>query len=75
MESRKNGTDELTCKAKNRDTDVEDKQMEAKWGRRGRKNWEIGIDIYTLLILCIKLIINESPLYSTGNTTQYSVVP
>ena len=37
-------------------------------------NWEIGIDIYTLLILCIKQITNESLFYSTGNSTQCSVV-
>ena len=30
--------------------------------------------MYTLLILCIKYIINESPMYSTGNATQCSVV-
>ena len=35
----------------------------------GGVNWEIGIDIYTLL--CIKHIIN---IYSTGNSTQCSVV-
>ena len=29
-------------------------------------NWEIGIDIYTLL--CIKRITNENLLYSTGNS-------
>ena len=33
-------------------------------------NWEIGIDIYTLLILCIKQITNEKLFYSTGNSTQ-----
>ena len=37
-------------------------------------NWEIGTDIYTLLILCIKQITNENLLYSTGNSTQCSVV-
>ena len=37
-------------------------------------NWEIGIDIYTLLILCIKKITNENLLYGTGNSTQHSVV-
>ena len=31
----------------------------------GGRNWEIGIDIYTLLILYI----NENILYSTGNST------
>ena len=35
-------------------------------------NWEIGIDIYTLL--CIKQITKENLLYSTGNSTQCSVV-
>ena len=30
-------------------------------------NWEIGIDIYTLI--CIKQITNENLLYSTGNST------
>ena len=36
----------------------------------GRINWEIGIDIYTLLY--IKQITNKDLLYSTGNSTQYS---
>ena len=34
----------------------------------------IGINIYTLLILCTKQITNENLLYSTGNSTQCSVV-
>ena len=38
----------------------------------GGMNLEIGIDIYTLL--CIKLITDENLLYSTGNSTQCSVV-
>ena len=44
---------------RNRDTDVENKRMDTKGGKRGRAgvsgremNWEIGIDIYTLI--CIK---------------------
>ena len=37
-------------------------------------NWVIGIDIYSLLILCIKQTTNENPLYSPGNSTEYSVV-
>ena len=37
-------------------------------------NWKIGIDIYTLLILCIKDITNENLLISTGNGTQCFVV-
>ena len=36
-------------------TDAESKYMDAKEGRVwGRMNWEIGINIYTLLILCLK---------------------
>ena len=38
----------------------------------GGINWEIGIDIYTLLH--IKQITNKNLLYSTGNSTQYSVM-
>ena len=38
----------------------------------GGINWEIGIDIYT--ILYIKQITNKNLLYSTGNSTQYSVM-
>ena len=37
-------------------------------------NWEIGVDIYILLIICIKQRTNENLLYSTGNSTQCSVV-
>ena len=40
--------------------------------RGGGINWEIGIDIYTLLY--IKQISNKDLLYSTGNSTQYSVM-
>ena len=43
---------------------------EREWG----VNWEIGIDIYILSILCIKWITNENQLYSTENSTQCSVV-
>ena len=34
-------------------------------------NWEIGIDIYTSV--CIKQIIDENLLFSTGNSTQWSM--
>ena len=27
--------------------------MDIEAGKKGGRNWEIGIDIYTLLILCI----------------------
>ena len=37
---------------RNRDTDIENKRMDTKWATG--VNWEIGIDIYTLLTLCIK---------------------
>ena len=37
-------------------------------------NWETGIDIYTLLMLCIKQTANESLPDSTGDSTQGSVV-
>jgi len=40
--------------------------------RWGRINWKVGIDIYTLLY--IKQIANKNLLYSTGNSTQYSVM-
>ena len=38
----------------------------------GRINWEIGIDIYTLLY--IKQITSKDLLYSRGNSTQYAVM-
>ena len=44
------------------------------WGKEGRINWEIGIDIYTLLY--IKQYIYTHYLYmcSIGNSPQYSVM-
>ena len=48
---KKNGTDELICKAET-ETDVENRRMDTKGGRSGGMDWEIGIDVYTLL--CIK---------------------
>ena len=41
-------------------------------GKGGEINWEIGIDIYTLLYT--KQITYKDLLYSTGNSTQYSVM-
>ena len=41
-----------------------------EWG--GGINWEIGIGTYTLLY--IKEITNKDLLYSSGNSTQYSVM-
>ena len=43
--------------------------MDTKGGKGGGMNWEIGIDVYTLLILCIKYITNKNLLYSSGNST------
>ena len=53
-------------------------------GGGGGMNWEIGIDTYTLIcikqmtntytLLCIKQMTNENLPYSTGNSTQCSVV-
>ena len=58
----KNGADEPVCKAE-RDTDVENKHMDTKGGKQGGggMNWEIGIDMYT--IICIKQITNKNLLY------------
>ena len=47
--------------AGHRDTDVENKCMDTKGGKRweaGEMNWENGIDIYTLI--CIKWITNKN---------------
>ena len=51
----KNGIDDLICKTEI-ETHVENKHMDTKWGSGGwcGMNWEIWMDIYTLLILCIK---------------------
>ena len=49
------------------------KQCNNTRGERGRGiNWEIGIDIYTLLYT--KQITNKDLLYSIGNSTQYPVM-
>ena len=47
MEPRK--IDCLICKA-----DIDNKQMDTKGELVGGKNWEVGIDIYTLLTASIK---------------------
>ena len=51
---------------RNRDRDVENKRMDTKGGKQGGgggggMNWEIGIDIYTLI--CIKQITNKNLLF------------
>ena len=71
----KNSIDDLICKA-----EIETQTQRTNvWTPRGERggggmNWEIGIDIYTLSILCIKQITNENLLYSSGNSTQCSAV-
>ena len=40
--------------SRNRGTDVENKYMDTKEEGEGERNWEVGIDTYTLLILGIK---------------------
>ena len=39
--------------SRNIDTDIENKRMNTKGETGGGMNWDIGIDIYTLMILCI----------------------
>ena len=71
--SQRNGIEDLICK-----TGIETQTWRTNiWiprGTWGWINWELGVDIYTLLILCIKLITNQNLLYSTGNSIQCSVM-
>ena len=67
MQNLKNDTNELIYKTET-DPDLENKLMVTKGERWG----EAGINIYTQLY--IKQIINKDLLYSTGNSTQYSVI-
>ena len=62
----KNGTDELICKAEIESQMQKTNLWLPKGEGRGGMNWEIGIDIYTLLY--VKQITNENLLYSTGNS-------
>ena len=69
---KKDGTNELIYK-----TEIESQTQKTNlWlpgGKgSGRINWEIEMDIYTLLR--IKQITNKDLLYRTGNSTQYSVM-
>ena len=66
----KRGIDELICKTDLETT--ENKPMYIKVKSCGAKNWEMFIDIYTLLILCLRYITNENLLYSSGNSTECS---
>ena len=57
---------------RNKPTGIENKLMAAKRERGGGINQEFGININTLLH--IKQITNKDLLYSTGNSTQYSII-
>ena len=63
---------DLICK-----TEIDTQMQRKTYGHqegKGGMNWEIGIDAYTSLILCIKQVTNENLLYSSGNSSQSSVV-
>ena len=49
---------------RSRDRDTENKHRDIKRGRRGRMNWEIGTNIYTLL--CIKQVTSANLMYIQG---------
>ena len=71
--TQKNGTDELVCKAEI-ETQMQRTNVWTPRGESGRDggggvmNWEIGIDIYTLI--CIKQITNKNLLYKKINKIQ-----
>ena len=70
--TQKNCIDDLICKAEI-ETQTQRTNVWIPRGKRGDgRNWEIGIDIYTLL--CIKQITNENLLYSMGNSAWCCVV-
>ena len=60
MQNEKKMVQMVLFKSINRHTDGENKAMDTKGEKQGGINWEIGIGIYTLLILCIKQITNEN---------------
>ena len=68
---KKSHTNELVCN-RNRVKDVENQFMVIKEERGRGINWQIGIDIYTLLY--IKQTTNKNLLHSTRKSTQYSIV-
>lgn len=60
----------------NRDTDIENKGIDTKWGVHTKwgdgMSWEVRIDMY--ILLCMVKAAGENLLYSMGNNTQCSVV-
>ena len=70
----KNHTDEIISKTE-RDSQAQKTSLwlpKGKVGREGGINWEFGININILLY--IKQSVNKDLLYSTGNSTQHSVI-
>ena len=51
------------------------KRMDTKGIDGGGRSWGTGVDTHLLLTLCIEEVTNESPLHSTGSSTQRSVRP
>ena len=54
VESEKNWYRQYYLQCRNRDTDRRQTYQHQGGNGCGRINWETGLDIYTLLILCIK---------------------
>ena len=56
-----------SLQGRNRDRDIEKKRMDTKggWGCGGGMNWEIWIDIYTLI--CIKQMTYKNLLQKKNN--------
>ena len=71
VESKKHYRSKLYLQNINRLTDLQNKSIVSRGKGRG-EDWEFGIDMNTLLYL--KQITNKDPLYSTGNSIEYSVI-
>ena len=52
-----------------RDTDVENKCIHTKEEGMDRRRWEVVMDLYTLLMLCVKQTTERNTLSSPGNFT------
>ena len=64
----KNGTYDIICKTY-KETQVERTNLWTPSGEmRDEMDWEIGVDIYTLLILCVKYLTNGNLLYRSENS-------
>ena len=64
----KDGKDELVCRAEI-DTQMQRTNIWTPRGESSGMNWEIGIDIYTLI--CIKQITNKNLLYKKINKIKF----